>query len=96
MFGDFRRIWPDVSSWTLVCFSYWVLNKTLRDSGVKKEMTVEKVESCSYYTFAVRCALDEAPWSDWSQENTVLTKLNSKNTVKTVHASASQLITAGY
>lgn len=59
-------------------------------------MTVEKVESCSNYTFAVRCALDEAPWSSWSQENTVLTKLNSKNTVKTVHASASQPITAGY
>ncbi|XP_041814733.1 interleukin-31 receptor subunit alpha-like [Chelmon rostratus] len=54
----------------------WVLNMTLETKEEKGEMSVENVESCRNYTFAVRCALAEAPWSDWSQERTVLTKLN--------------------
>ncbi|KAM6991733.1 interleukin-6 receptor subunit beta-like [Tautogolabrus adspersus] len=37
---------------------------------------VENLESCSTYTFSVRCALEKAPWSDWSLEKRILTKLN--------------------
>lgn len=42
-------------------------------------MTVDSVDSCSNYTFAVRCASAGALWSNWSQEKTVLTPLKSKN-----------------
>lgn len=59
----------------------WVHNKTLGENEKKGKLTVEKVESCSNYTFAVRCALDGALWSDWSQMKTVVTNLN-KNDVK--------------
>ncbi|XP_069564641.1 interleukin-6 receptor subunit beta-like isoform X1 [Brachyistius frenatus] len=45
----------------------WVFNNSI---------PIEEVESCINYTFAVRCALDKAPPSDWSKEETVLTKLN--------------------
>ncbi|KAM6906097.1 interleukin-6 receptor subunit beta-like [Lycodopsis pacificus] len=43
------------------------------------EDTIEKWDSCSNYTFSVRCALDKAPWSDWSENRTVLTKLNKRD-----------------
>ncbi|XP_033991595.1 interleukin-31 receptor subunit alpha-like isoform X2 [Trematomus bernacchii] len=55
------------------------LNKALKEKE-HGNMTIEQVESCSYYTVSVRCALMEpAPWSDWSQEKTVLTELNENN-----------------
>lgn len=54
----------------------WVRNKTLENGNNKKgNMTIENVESCSNYTFTVRCALINTSWSDWSLEKTVLTKL---------------------
>ncbi|XP_037304975.2 interleukin-31 receptor subunit alpha-like [Pungitius pungitius] len=40
---------------------------------------IEEWDSCSNYTFSVRCALHEAPWSDWSEKKTVLTKLKKKD-----------------
>ncbi|KAK9531367.1 hypothetical protein VZT92_010796 [Zoarces viviparus] len=43
------------------------------------EDTIEKWDSCSNYTFSVRCALDKAPWSNWSKNKTVLTKLNKRD-----------------
>nr|XP_046229269.1 interleukin-6 receptor subunit beta-like [Scatophagus argus] len=55
-----------------------VLNKTLKNRD-KGEMTIEEVESCHNYTFMIRCALHDAPWSDWSNTKTVLTKLNKNN-----------------
>ncbi|TMS11963.1 Granulocyte colony-stimulating factor receptor [Larimichthys crocea] len=76
-----------------------VLNKTLVNTETS-EVAIENVDSCSNYTFAVRCALKEAPWSAWSQE-TVLTKLKrsdvrlrlwrkvaeaEKNGIRKVHA----------
>ncbi|XP_056261264.1 interleukin-6 receptor subunit beta-like [Seriola aureovittata] len=75
-----------------------VVNKTL-NSMYKVEL-IEKMESCCTYKVSVRCALVKAPWSDWSQEKTVLTKLNEsdiqlqlwrkvakqKNGVRKVHA----------
>lgn len=45
-------------------------------------MTINSVDSCSNYTFAVRCAVAGAIWSNWSQEKTVLTPLNGKNCCK--------------
>uniref|UniRef100_A0A8C8DJ92 Fibronectin type-III domain-containing protein n=1 Tax=Oryzias sinensis TaxID=183150 RepID=A0A8C8DJ92_9TELE len=39
--------------------------------------TIEDVESCTFYNISVRCALTEPTWSDWSPEETVLTKLLS-------------------
>ncbi|KAM3603129.1 uncharacterized protein V6R79_017003 [Siganus canaliculatus] len=51
-----------------------VLNET-----IGKELTVENLESCQNYTFAGRCALDQAPWSDWSNEKTVLTRLKKRD-----------------
>ncbi|XP_062293274.1 interleukin-31 receptor subunit alpha-like [Scomber scombrus] len=55
----------------------WVLNKTLNPED-SRNVTITKVESCAYYNISVRCALDQAPWSDWSQEM-ILTKLNKSN-----------------
>lgn len=43
------------------------------------KMQIEKWDSCSNYTFSVRCALHEAPWSDWSDKKTVLTKLKKRD-----------------
>lgn len=57
-------------------YHQWVINITNRDRGVK---SIEKVDSCRNYTLAVRCALPEAPWSSWSHETTVLTRLKGKN-----------------
>lgn len=54
-----------------------VLNKTVVDQEWK--MMVENLESCQNYTFAGRCAVDKAPWSDWSEEKTVLTKLRKRD-----------------
>lgn len=63
----------------LLCFllTQRSLNKTI-SLGEKGKMTIDKVESCTKYHISVRCALEHAPWSDWSQEKTVLTKLKSK------------------
>lgn len=63
-------------AWALV-YCQWVINTTLRNCN-KAATTIEDVESCRNYTFAVRCALSEAPWSSWSHETTVLTQLNSE------------------
>ncbi|XP_037100758.1 interleukin-6 receptor subunit beta-like isoform X2 [Syngnathus acus] len=63
-----------------VKYNQEVLNKTL-EPGEKGNMTIENVKSCTYYKVSVRCAWDKAPWSEWSQEQTVLSQLN-KNDVK--------------
>ncbi|XP_044024261.1 interleukin-31 receptor subunit alpha-like isoform X2 [Siniperca chuatsi] len=57
----------------------WVLNKTLESYQKGFNVTIEKVESCTNYKFAARCALVQAPWSEWSHEKTVLTKLNKRH-----------------
>ncbi|CAN9507897.1 unnamed protein product [Ophioblennius macclurei] len=54
----------------------WVSNKTLNAELNIKIRIEENLESCTSYRLSVRCALVEAPWSDWSQEKTVLTQLN--------------------
>ncbi|XP_047245003.1 interleukin-31 receptor subunit alpha-like isoform X2 [Girardinichthys multiradiatus] len=41
--------------------------------------TTEDLESCIKYNISVRCAFNEALWSNWSQEITVLTKLNKRH-----------------
>lgn len=51
----------------------------LKEGFTVGDMTVNSVDSCSNYTFAVRCASAGALWSNWSQEKTVLTPLKSKN-----------------
>ncbi|XP_028997493.1 interleukin-6 receptor subunit beta-like isoform X2 [Betta splendens] len=55
-----------------------VLNKTLepRQAGVQ---TLEDLDSCSNYSVRVRCALDRAPWSDWSREHTLETGLSKRH-----------------
>lgn len=79
-----------------------VLNQSIEkgQQGVKT-INIAEFESCSNYSFSVRCALYNAPWSDWSQKRTNLTKLNEdhvklrlwrkvaepeKNGVRRVHA----------
>ncbi|XP_008282578.1 interleukin-6 receptor subunit beta-like [Stegastes partitus] len=56
----------------------WVRNKTL-NKGENGKISIEKVESCIFYKISVRCALDQAPWSNWSEEKTVLSKLNKSH-----------------
>ncbi|KAM7395172.1 hypothetical protein PAMA_006771 [Pampus argenteus] len=57
----------------------WVLKTVYpEDNNI---VIIENVESCINYTISAHCALDKAPWSDWSPAKTVLTKLN-KNDVK--------------
>uniref|UniRef100_A0A3P9L634 Fibronectin type-III domain-containing protein n=1 Tax=Oryzias latipes TaxID=8090 RepID=A0A3P9L634_ORYLA len=41
--------------------------------------TIEDVESCTFYNISVRCALTEPTWSDWSPEETVLTKVKQRH-----------------
>lgn len=80
---DSQRIQMDF--W-LICISVVSQGVLYTDlSKQTEEITIEGVDSCSNYTVAVRCALKEAPWSSWSQEQTILTKLNSKNCVQTLH-----------
>ncbi|XP_054617660.1 interleukin-6 receptor subunit beta-like isoform X2 [Dunckerocampus dactyliophorus] len=55
-----------------------VLNKTL-EPRVKGKITIDKVESCTYYKVSVRCALDKAPWSDWSREKRLVTQLRGSD-----------------
>lgn len=43
---------------------------------------LKEVESCTNYNIAVRCALEHAPWSEWGEEKTVLTQLNSEQQLK--------------
>lgn len=62
-------------------YHQWVINITNRDRVVR---SIEKVDSCRNYTLAGRCALPEAPWSSWSHETTVLTRLKGKNTKKAI------------
>ncbi|XP_026196918.1 interleukin-31 receptor subunit alpha-like [Anabas testudineus] len=55
-----------------------VINKTLEPRQDGKEI-IENVDSCTKYKILVRCAIDKAPWSNWSREKTVLTKLNKRH-----------------
>uniref|UniRef100_A0A8C6SM91 Fibronectin type-III domain-containing protein n=1 Tax=Neogobius melanostomus TaxID=47308 RepID=A0A8C6SM91_9GOBI len=55
-----------------------VLNKTLTP-GEEGRLTIDTVESCHEYNVSVRCALDQAPWSYWSPNKTVLTKLKNSD-----------------
>ncbi|XP_013875442.1 interleukin-31 receptor subunit alpha isoform X2 [Austrofundulus limnaeus] len=43
-----------------------------------QNLSIKEVESCRNYTVSVRCAQGVAPWSDWSPEKTILTKLNKR------------------
>lgn len=61
-----------------VRYNKWVLRKTLDPEPIST-IIIEKLEPCTNYKISVRCALDHAPWSDWSQEKTVLTKLNKSD-----------------
>ncbi|XP_034435635.1 interleukin-31 receptor subunit alpha-like [Hippoglossus hippoglossus] len=54
------------------------VNKSTLESG-KDGKVSRKVDSCRNYKVSVRCALDRAPWSDWSPEKTVLTKFNKSD-----------------
>lgn len=78
---DSQRIPVDFWLISISVVSQRVLNRT--QSKQTEEMTIQGVDSCSNYTLAVRCAMKDAPWSSWSQEQTILTKLNSKNCVQT-------------
>ncbi|XP_073349115.1 interleukin-31 receptor subunit alpha-like [Pagrus major] len=59
----------------------WVLSdiETCNQKNASWNIAIEKLESCSNYTVAVRCRLNKGPWSDWSLEKTVLTKLKKSD-----------------
>ncbi|XP_068198354.1 interleukin-6 receptor subunit beta-like isoform X2 [Antennarius striatus] len=76
-------------------------DRRTQEMSDKWTLTIKNLESCSNYTFATRCALEGAPWSDWSPEKTIQVKLkksdfkprlwrkitaSQKNGVRTVHA----------
>ncbi|XP_068610205.1 interleukin-6 receptor subunit beta-like [Brachionichthys hirsutus] len=82
------KIRPRVSSFRYPCqvkYMKVVREGTLEDESKtrevldEEEVTVGELESCRNYTFAVRCALEDAPWSDWSQEETILVKLRKSD-----------------
>lgn len=54
-----------------------LVNMTLKEGD--GSLSIWNLESCRNYTFSVRCAFDGAPWSDWSEEKTVLTKMNESD-----------------
>ncbi|XP_053736756.1 interleukin-31 receptor subunit alpha-like [Synchiropus splendidus] len=54
-----------------------IQNVTLTGGGQGK-LSITDVDSCRNYTVSVRCAFDQAPWSDWSSAVTVLTRINKK------------------
>ncbi|KAF7663323.1 hypothetical protein LDENG_00213880 [Lucifuga dentata] len=56
----------------------WILTKYVnREEDKNIAVNIDNVESCINYTVSARCRLSEAPWSDWSQKKTVLSKLNT-------------------
>ncbi|XP_075893966.1 interleukin-6 receptor subunit beta-like isoform X2 [Nelusetta ayraudi] len=58
----------------------WVLQvNALKEGLAEGSVTVDSMDSCSNYTFAVCCALAGGPWSKWSQEKTFLTPLNKSD-----------------
>ncbi|XP_077409324.1 interleukin-6 receptor subunit beta-like [Vanacampus margaritifer] len=61
-----------------VKFNEEVLNKTL-ETGENGNITIQNVESCTYYKVSVRCSWEKAPWSEWSREETVLSQLNKSD-----------------
>ncbi|XP_024147426.1 interleukin-6 receptor subunit beta isoform X1 [Oryzias melastigma] len=44
-----------------------------------RNATLEDVESCTFYNISVRCSLKNSTWSDWSQEETILTKVKKRH-----------------
>ncbi|KAI3364175.1 hypothetical protein L3Q82_010986 [Scortum barcoo] len=69
---------PEEDCHCQVKYSKQVLSKTLK-SKREAEVTIGNLESCTKYKFAVRCARENAIWSDWSDEKMVLTKLNKRH-----------------
>uniref|UniRef100_A0A3Q3F758 Interleukin-6 receptor subunit beta-like n=1 Tax=Labrus bergylta TaxID=56723 RepID=A0A3Q3F758_9LABR len=69
------QMYSSVECHCQVKYNKWLIDTTLYGEE-RGNITVKNLESCSTYTFSVRCALDKAPWSDWSLEKRVLTKLN--------------------
>lgn len=54
--------------------------ETLKAVDLKAlNITIKNVESCMDYHVSVQCASKHAPWSDWSQEKTVWTKLRQRD-----------------
>ncbi|KAK7879670.1 hypothetical protein WMY93_033623, partial [Mugilogobius chulae] len=55
-----------------------VLTVTLTPED-KGRLVLSDVESCRTYSVSVRCALTQAPWSYWSPERTIQTRLKKRD-----------------
>ncbi|XP_056150113.1 interleukin-31 receptor subunit alpha-like [Lampris incognitus] len=72
---------PKIQVSPLSSYLLHVLNKTMNPKDDRGSVIIKDVESCTDYTVSARCALEEAPWSEWSQKRTVLSEVD-KGTVK--------------
>lgn len=57
-----------------------VMDTFMNTVAMTASVTSVEVEPCTNHTVSVRCALDKAPWSEWSRQETVLSSLNGKKT----------------
>uniref|UniRef100_A0A4W5QKS6 Fibronectin type-III domain-containing protein n=1 Tax=Hucho hucho TaxID=62062 RepID=A0A4W5QKS6_9TELE len=64
-----------------VKYAKHVMDTSMNTVAKTASVTSVEVEPCTNHTVSVRCALDKAPWSEWSRQVTVLSSLN----VSTVH-----------
>ncbi|XP_045546104.1 interleukin-31 receptor A isoform X1 [Salmo salar] len=53
-----------------------VMDTFMNTVAMTASVTSVEVEPCTNHTVSVRCALDKAPWSEWSRQETVLSSLN--------------------
>ncbi|XP_024237564.2 interleukin-31 receptor subunit alpha isoform X1 [Oncorhynchus tshawytscha] len=59
-----------------VKYAKHVMDTSMNTVAKTASVTSVEVESCTNHTVSVRCALDKAPWSEWSRQVTVLSSLN--------------------
>ncbi|XP_064873299.1 interleukin-31 receptor subunit alpha-like isoform X2 [Oncorhynchus nerka] len=59
-----------------VKYAKHVMDTSMNTVAKTASVTSVEVESCTNHTVSVRCALDKAPWSEWSSQVTVLSSLN--------------------
>ncbi|XP_077567705.1 interleukin-6 receptor subunit beta-like [Stigmatopora nigra] len=55
------------------------IRNTILEATGKGNISIENIESCTYYKVSSRCAWSKAPWSEWSREQTILSQLNKSN-----------------
>ncbi|XP_041753361.1 interleukin-31 receptor subunit alpha [Coregonus clupeaformis] len=68
--------YPDQVTHCQVQYGKHVMDTSMNTGATTASVTSAEVEPCTNHTVSVRCALEKAPWSEWSRQVTVLSSLN--------------------